>query len=236
MTSTISQLRAVASAAEITEPDSSGSVTISPKVVMLSNPTGAAAESIRHLRTRVIAQHLERGRRVLALCSAARESGCSFIAANLAVSFAQAGVRVLLVNADMREPGLDVLFGEITHDTGLVQYLASSSMRPDEVTETELVTNLWFTPSGGLPPDPQELLSTPRFESFMNISMRQFDLVIVDTPPANNYADAQRIASVAGYAILVGRKNKTYTHDMAELSRQMTSDRICLVGTVLNDY
>jgi capsular exopolysaccharide synthesis family protein len=184
----------------------------------------------------VIAQHLERGRRVLALCSAARESGCSFIAANLAVSFAQAGVRVLLVNADMREPGLDELFGDIAQDSGLVQYLASSSMRPDEVTETELVPNLWFTPSGGLPPDPQELLSTPRFESFMNISMRQFDLVIVDTPPANSYADAQRIASVAGYAILVGRKNKTNSHDLTELSRQMASDRICLVGTVLNDY
>ena len=235
MTSTVSQLRAVPSS-DIVEPDSQGSVTISSHVVMLSDPSGPTAESIRHLRTRIIAQHVERGRRVLALCSAANGSGCSFIAANLAVAFAQAGIRVLLVNADMREAGLDEMFGEIAHDAGLLQYLASSNMRPDEVTETEIVPNLWFTPSGGVPPDAQELLSNQRFESFMNISMRQFDLVIVDTPPANKYADAQRIAAVAGYAILIGRKNKTHLHDMTELSRQMTSDRTCLVGTVLNDY
>jgi capsular exopolysaccharide synthesis family protein len=230
MTSTISPLRVVPLVGD------ADSVTISSDVVMLSDPSGATAESIRHLRTRIIAQHLEHGRRVIALCSAARGSGCSFIAANLAVAFAQAGIRVLLLNADMREPGLDNFFGGIVEGAGLYQYLTSSNMRPDEVTETEVVSNLWFTPSGGVPPNAQELLSTHRFESFMNISMRQFDLVIVDAPPANNYADAQRIASVAGYAILVGRKNKTYTHDMTELSRQMASDRICLVGTVLNDY
>jgi capsular exopolysaccharide synthesis family protein len=230
MTSTISPLRVVPLVSD------ADSVTISSDVVMLSDPSGATAESIRHLRTRIIAQHLEHGRRVIALCSAARGSGCSFIAANLAVAFAQAGIRVLLLNADMRDAGLDNFFGGIVEGTGLYQYLTSSNMRPDEVTETEVVSNLWFTPSGGVPQNAQELLSTHRFESFMNISMRQFDLVIVDAPPANNYADAQRIASVAGYAILVGRKNKTYTHDMTELSRQMASDRICLVGTVLNDY
>jgi capsular exopolysaccharide synthesis family protein len=230
MTSTISPLRVVPLVSD------ADSVTISSDVVMLSDPSGATAESIRHLRTRIIAQHLEHGRRVIALCSAARGSGCSFIAANLAVAFAQAGIRVLLLNADMRDAGLDNFFGGIVEGTGLYQYLTSSNMRPDEVTETEVVSNLWFTPSGGVPPNAQELLSTHRFESFMNISMRQFDLVIVDTPPANNYADDQRISSVAGYAILVGRKNKTYTHDMTELSRQMASDRICLVGTVLNDY
>lgn len=214
-------------------PDSS--ITVSPDIVMLSDPAGATAESIRHLRTRIIAQHLDRGRRVLAVCSAAQDTGCSFVAANLAVACAQADIRVLLVNGDMRQPGLDGFFGGIT-DSGLMQYLASPSMRPDEVTEAEILPNLWLTPSGGIPSDAQELLSTHRFESFVNVSMRQFDLLIIDTPPANQYADAQRIAAVAGYAVLIGRKNKTYTHDLAELSRQMTSDGICLVGTVLNDY
>lgn len=234
MTSTKSQLRAVSNE-EQPSSESAESVTISADLVVLSDPTGLTAESIRHLRTRIIAQHLDHGRRTLALASPAKDSGCTFVAANLAVAFAQVGTRVLLVNGDMREPEMDDLFGEKTNESGLAQYLESSTMRPDQVTETEILPNLWFTPSGGVPLNPQELLSTPRFERFINISLRQFDLVIVDTPPANLYADAQRIASVAGYAVLVGRRNQTYAHDLAELSRQMAADRICLVGTVLNE-
>lgn len=235
MSSTASPIRPVPTPDVPESAWSGSSITVSPDVVMLSDPTGGTAESIRHLRTRIIAQHLDRGRRVLAVCSAAQDAGCSFIAANLAVACAQADIRVLLVNGDMRQPGLDRYFDGIP-ETGLMQYLVSPNMRPDEVTEAEILSNLWLTPSGGIPSDAQELLSTHRFESFVNVSMRQFDLLIIDTPAANQYADAQRIAAVAGYAILVGRKNKTYTHDLAELSRQMTSDGICLVGTVLNDY
>lgn len=235
MSSAILPLRATSSS-QAPEPGSSDSpITVSPEMVMLSDPGGATAESIRHLRTRIISQHLDRGRRVLAVCSASQGSGCSFTAANLAIACAQADIRVLLVNADMREAGGDAFFGGVPN-AGLMEYLASQTMRPDEVTEAEIVPNLWFTPSGGTAADAQELLSTHRFESFVNVSMRQFDLLIIDTPPANQYADAQRIAAVAGYAIIVGRKNKTYTHDLAELSRQMTSDGVCLVGTVLNAY
>lgn len=211
------------------------SISISPQLVVLTDPGSLAAESVRHLRTRIIAQHLNHGRRTLALCSSAGASGCSFVAANLGVSFAQIGTRVLLVNGDMREPGMDDLFGERTNESGLAQYLQSPTMRPEQVTESEILPNLWFTPSGGVQADAQELLSTTRFERFMSISLRQFDLVIIDTPPANLYADAQRIASVAGYAVLVSRRNETYAHDVAELSRQMTADRICVVGTVLNE-
>lgn len=226
-------LRAVPETSEAVASDPA--VTVSPDVVMLSDPGGPTAEAFRHLRTRIIAQHLERGRRVLAVCSPSQDCGCSFVAANLAVACAQADIRVLLVNADMRGNGGDAYFGGIPSG-GLIDYLASSTMRPDEVTEAEIVPNLWFTPRGGVASDAQELLSTHRFESFVNVSMRQFDLLIIDTPPANQFADAQRIAAVAGYAILIGRKNKTYTHDLGELSRQLTSDGVSLVGTVLNAY
>lgn len=234
MSSTIPQLKAV-TAQDGPASEGSESIWISPNLVILSDPIGVTAESIRHLRTRIIAQHLHHGRRTLALCSPAKGSGCTFVAANLAVAFAQIGTRVLLVNGDMRESGMDDLFGEKASESGLAQYLESSTMRPDEVAESEIQPNLWFTPSGGVPANPQELLSTPRFERFINISLRQFDLVIIDSPPANLYADSQRIASVAGYAVLVGRRNRTYAHDLAELSRQMVADRVSLVGTVLND-
>ena len=235
MTSTVLPIRAAPSNNSMEIGSLDAGITVSPEMVMLSDPGGATAESVRHLRTRIIAQHVDRGRRVLAMCSAAQDSGCSFIAANLAIACAQAGIRVLLVNADMRQAGVDGFFGGIP-DAGLMLYLASETMRPDEVTEAEIFENLWFTPSGGVSSDAQEMLSAHRFERFVNVSMRQFDLLIIDTPPANKYADAQRIAAVAGYAVLVARKDKTYTHDLAELSRQMTTDGVSLVGTVLNAY
>jgi capsular exopolysaccharide synthesis family protein len=217
------------------EPSNRGegeTVTLSSELIVLSDPDSTAAESIRQLRTRLVAQHAERGRRLLALCSPGIDSGCTFIAANLAVSFAQIGTRVLLINADLRGSGLDRLFPELSSQPGLVELLTSGAKNPH--AGYEILPSLWVMPSGGRSSNAQELLSTPRFEIFLNEAVREFDLTIIDTPPANLYADAHRIATVAGYCTIVARKHKTYVADVAELSRQLQADRVTVVGTILN--
>jgi capsular exopolysaccharide synthesis family protein len=212
------------------------SITVSPDLVMLSDPGGVAAESIRQLRTRVIAQHVDRGGRALAFCSADASSGCSFVAANLAVAFAQIGTRVLLVNADMRLPGLDPLFGSVGAGSGLLQYLEEKEDGAGQLTLYEVFSGLSLLPSGGESPNAQELLSGKRFESFFNQCLREFDLTIIDAPPANRFADAQRIAAIARYAVIVARSNRTYFGDIAQLSRQLGDDGVTIVGTILNDH
>lgn len=206
---------------------------ISSDLVMLSDPGGVAAESIRQLRTRIIAQHVNRGRRALAFCSPDANGGCSFIAANVAVAFAQIGTRVLLMNADLRTGRADAMFGVGGEADGLRQYLTSAQATPDCTIQHEVLPSLSFVSSGGIAPNAQELLSSARFETFFNKSLREFDLTLINTPPANLYADSQRIASIAGFAVIVGRSHRTYFDDVSELTRQLVTDRVTVVGSIL---
>src|SRR5277367_4587965 len=84
---------------------------LSPSLVVVENPSDGPAEAIRALRTHLMAQHFQEGRRALAVCAASRGVGCSFIAANLALALSQIGVKSLLIDADLRAPSLDGLFG-----------------------------------------------------------------------------------------------------------------------------
>lgn len=211
------------------------SVSISTDLVLLSDPESLAAESIRQLRARIVAQHLSRGRRALAFCSPHAESGCSFIAANVAVGFAQLGMRVLLINADMRGAGLDTMFGTAGMGPGLLQLLSGEEVRADSIVQFEVLPSLSLVTSGGRSASAPELLSTARFEDFFNRCLREFDLTIIDSPPANLYAEGQQIAAVAGYAVIVGRAHRTYVNDVSELSRQLVADRVSVVGTILNN-
>lgn len=213
--------------------DCEPTITVSSELITLSDPGSTSAESIRQLRTRLIAQHIERGRRVLALCSPTAGDGCSFVAANLAVAFAQIGTRVLLINADLRGEGVDRYFGELGRGPGLLQRLAMP--KSEEAIGTEILPYLWLLPSGGGAENSQELLSTAEFESLVHDAVREFELVLIDTPPANIYADAQRVAKVAHYCVLVAQTNRTYFDDITELAHQMQADAITVVGTVLND-
>jgi len=204
--------------------------------VMLSDPEGIQAEAIRQLRTRLISQHTDLGRHSLTLCSPQVGSGCSSVAANLALSFAQIGLNVLIVNADLRQEGLDSLFGEIGERPGLLQYLSATDDDARRLGVYDVAPNLSLVPSGGTAANAQELLSGDRFSEFLNNTLRQFDLTIIDTPPTDNFADAQRVAAMSGYCAIVARANKTYYASVGELARQLRNDRVEVVGTILNQY
>ena len=211
-------------------------IAVSSDLVTLTDPGGLAAESIRQLRTRIIAQHLERGRRALAFCAPAAESGCSFVAANTAVAFAQIGIRVLFINADMRSSDSGTLFGEGREGGGLFDYLARGAKAQLPIEPFDAAPGLSLVRCGGTAANAQELLSATRFSGLLSSCLREFDLTIIDTPPANLYADAQRIAALAGYAVIVGRSNTTYFNDVSVLGRQLKADGVTVVGTILNEY
>lgn len=209
------------------------SIALSPDIVVLSQEASTAAEAIRQLRTRLVAQHLARGRRALVLCSPGPDSGCSFVAANLAVAFGQIGTRVLLVNGDLRSPGLDASFGEPGFGEGLLSHLAAED-QPENAPIHQIMPSLWLLPAGGSSQNAQELLATHRFELLCDRFVREFDLTIIDTPPASSFADAHRIATVIGYAAIVARSDRTYFDDVTELTKQLQADRVNVVGTILN--
>jgi len=219
-----------------TSPETAEQPDYEISALLATDSTSIEAEAIRGLRTRVMAQHVREGRRSLAMCTPNAGSGCTFIASNLALAIAQIGVKTVLVDADLRTPGIADIFGIPADSIGLSDYLSDPRLRPEEIVNAEVAPNLSVLTAGTLAPNPQELLSGDRFRTIVDQMMREFELTIFDTTPANSCTDAQRVATVAGYSLIVARKHRTFVSDVATLSKLLRADKSIIVGTVLNDF
>lgn len=204
-------------------------------IVLLSDPQGARAEAIRALRTHILAQHVQEGRRALAICGASADVGCTFVSANLAVALSQIGLKTLLIDGNMRSPGVERLLPSPASEKGLYQYLTSVSDAPGDYIAFGPVPHLSIFYAGGTAPDAQELLAGEKFKALMDLCLRDFEATIVDTPPANTCADARRISNVVGYSLIVARRDKSFVDDVRMLKNQLHHDHARVVGTVLNE-
>jgi capsular exopolysaccharide synthesis family protein len=209
---------------------------VSDELVALSDPGSVRAETIRMLRTQIIAQHIKNGRRGLAVVAAADGHGCSYVAANLAVSLSQVGFKILLVDANMRSPRQDQIFGVDPNAPGLSSFLTLQVARPERVVNANVVPGLALITAGPPTSRPQELLSGNRFRDGVNTLLREYDLVLFDTPAANTNADALNVGGAAGYALVVGRTNASYYRDIDTLTNQLAAARCAVVGAVLNEF
>jgi protein-tyrosine kinase len=205
-------------------------------IVILEAPDSIEAEAIRGLRTRIMAQHVREGRRALAICSATEDTGRSFIAANLATAMAQIGVKTAIVDANLRSPQIADLFRLDADRLGLGDYLADLDVSVDAIIRPTALPFLSVVTAGSLQANPQELLAGGRFKNFMDLLLREFDLTILDTTAASGCTDAQRVATVAGYSLVVARKHKSHVKDIGTLVNLLRADKSKVVGTVLNDF
>lgn len=209
---------------------------VSSELVVLSDPVSAKAESIRLLRTQVIAQHIKPGRRAMAFVAPVDGVGCSYLIANLAAALSQVGTKTLLVDSNLRSPRIDQIFGLAANGPGLSSYLSLQVSRPERVIHANVLPNLSVITAGPPVARPQELLSSTRFRDGMNMLLREYDIALFDTPAANSCADALTIASVIGYAVIVARRDKTFVGDVATLAGQLASARSSVVGSVLSEF
>lgn len=202
----------------------------------LTHPYSIEAESIRALRTRIIAQHVREGRRALALCTPSSGSGCSYVSVNLAAALAQVDIKVALVDCDLRAPSVGTAFGIPADHTGLADYLDDDMIQLDQIIVEDRVPGLAIIPAGYAAPNSQELLSGHRFRYLVSRLMREYELTLFDTTPANSCTDAQRVGTVSGYSLIVARKHQSYVNDVATLAKLLRADRSVVVGAVLNEY
>jgi len=208
----------------------------SRELVAAFAPFHPRSEEMRALRTQLLIRwyNPEQGRKSLVVASPEAQEGRSYVAANLAIVFSQLGARTLLVDADLRNPRQHVIFG-LPESQGLSTLLAGRA----ETKATYLVpglTRLSVLPAGPLPPNPQELLSRNVFAAFMKDLQDAYDVVIIDTPPAKDFADAQNVAFRAGDAIVVARKNHTTVTTTSKTIRELAATGARVVGTVVNEY
>ncbi len=204
-------------------------------VVTVDEPTGVAAEAIRALRTQLVTVQNRDGLTALAVCGPETQVGCTFVAVNLAVSLSQIGVKTLLVDANLRNPGVDRMILPPMAAVGLQQCL-TGEIEPDEAVRHDVIDNLSLLYAGGPASNPQELLSAPRFRELVELWSREYDFTIVDTPPANQSADSRYIAGVLGAAVVVARQDHTAVSDLRTVVAELEQSEATVIGTVLNQF
>jgi capsular exopolysaccharide synthesis family protein len=203
------------------------------ELVPHERPRTLISESYRSLRTALMLSSA-RELKAIAVTSAVAGEGKTATASNLAVVLAQLGRQVLLVDCDLRKPRLHQVF-RVSNRFGLVNQLTATA-EPEAVFLPTEVPNLWLTPSGPIPPNPSELLSSDRMRDWLKAVRARFDFVVLDTPPALAVTDATIVGMLADGVVLTLRSGKV-TREEARLCRdRLRQSGIKILGAVLNRY
>jgi capsular exopolysaccharide synthesis family protein len=202
-------------------------------LVTVHDARSSSAEAYRTLRTNLIFSQAVQTLRTLVVTSPAPSEGKTTTAANLAVSFAQQGMRVLIIDCDLRRSRLHKMFG-IPREPGVTE-LVLGQVDQDAVTRETSVPGLYVLPSGQLPPNPSELLGGERMRKTLAALSEAFDLIVLDTPPLLAASDAAILSTIADGVVLVVRAGVTEAEAGQQAMQQLQSVGARVVGAVLND-
>jgi protein-tyrosine kinase len=210
------------------------SVKPGPQLTLVHDPYSPRSERIRGLRTELLLLESKRKRSTaLAVVSARAVEGRSLLVADLAVAFAQLGRRTLLVDADLRRPGLHALFGA-ENNWGLAQALSLAEQ--PRICGVEGLPHLSLLLSGPAVPNPLELLSDGRLARQIGEWRHRFDYILMDTPPVSEYSDAVAIATIVGSVLVISRAASTVYGDIKDMLRRLGGTQAQIVGAVLNHF
>lgn len=197
------------------------------------NPYSREAEALRSLRAELLMRWFNEGHKTLAVGSVRADEGASYLAANLAVLFAQMGRKVLLIDANLRQPRQQTIFN-LGNGMGLSDLLAER-MPTLQVETIKPFHTLAVLPAGSPPPNPAELLARPAFGSLLMGVETSYDIVLVDTAPAQLASDFQLVAARAGGMLVATRRNVSRMAPLAELKDKITFTGAQVVGAVVLD-
>lgn len=203
-----------------------------PATLARRDPTDLAVESLRSLRTSLQFALIDAPNRVIAIAGPSPGIGKSFVASNLAEVLADSGHRVLIVDADMRNGSLHAVFG-VPREPGLSDVIAGSKAL--EPTVHRVSDRLDLLTGGIIPPNPSELLMSPRFRELVGLAGKKYDLVVFDTPPILAVTDAAIIARLAGVTLLVLRAGRHPLREVTVAVKRFAHSGVRFTGLVLND-
>jgi capsular exopolysaccharide synthesis family protein len=196
-------------------------------------PNSPAAESFRALRTSIVLSNFGSATRVILVTSALPQEGKTTVSANSALVMAQRGGRVLLVDADLRGPGIQKVFGRNSKG-GLGTLISGSDKFEDVVVSLPQFPNLNILPAGAASPKAADLLGSDRLKQLIDQWRNQFDHIIIDTPPCLSFTDAVVLSREADGVILVARWGQTGRAVLRRACDVLTQVNANLMGIVLN--
>ncbi|HKV50176.1 MAG TPA: polysaccharide biosynthesis tyrosine autokinase [Gemmatimonadaceae bacterium] len=206
---------------------------VSGRLVTVNDSRSVGAEAYRTLRTKLLFSRALSSLKTIVVTSPFAQDGKSTVAANLATTFAQHGMRTLLIDCDLRRPTQHEVFG-VSSRPGLTELLTSDELIPGAGRRTS-VENLSLITAGALPPDPPELVGSARMRALLEKLGETFDVIVLDTPPVLPVADSAILASLSDGVLLVVRAGQT-DRRAAQLAVQQLQDVDArILGAVLND-
>ncbi len=205
-----------------------------PNLITLTDSRSQAAEAYRTLHTNLTFAALDKPIETLVVASAAPDEDTSKVLANLAVAMAQSERRTILVEADLRRPSLQEIFGA-GGERGLTTMIVEEAALEDPPLVETVVENLWLLPSGPLPPNPADLLGSRKMEQAIAALKGRADVVLFNAPPIVSVTDAVVLGTKVDGVLLVVSAGRTRREHVERAKELLERVHVRVVGTVLNN-
>ena len=208
-------------------------ITLARELLVVHDPFSPQVETFRSIRSGLLLSGVGAIVKTLAILSPGEQEGRTFVAANLAVVFAQLGSRTILVDLNFRKPRVHEVF-HLKNNTGASSLIIKRALMEQAVQQTS-INGLDVLTSGPKPPNPLELLSWQDTKNLIATLRETYDVIILDTPAFSKTADALLIASLCDSSLLVARKGKTSLPAFGQLKKQLDSNGAKILGSVVNE-
>ena len=198
-------------------------------------PRSEYTEAIHALRTNLSFLSLAGNKKLLLITSSTQNEGKSTIAVNLAITYAQSGKRVLLIDADIRHPSLYKYLARPKDAVGISNTLINEIDFYDVVQKSILgIIGFDYLPGGDIPPNPVQLLESDKMRELLETCQHIYDLVIIDTPPIGYFSDALLLSRHADVVALVSRYNQTSRKELLNSIELLKKTNVTALGVILN--
>lgn len=202
-------------------------------IITHQNPKSPISEAYRTLRTNIQFSSIDEELKVIMVTSAGPGEGKSTTLVNLAVAYAQADKKVLVIDADLRKPTMHHTL-QISNRWGLTNLL-TNQLTISEVLQDTSIPNLSIIGSGPIPPNPSEILASKKMVTVLDELKEQFDIILIDAPPAIAVTDSQIIATRVDGVILVVDSDKVKRDVALKAKQNLDNVRARILGVVLNN-
>ncbi|HWA98088.1 MAG TPA: polysaccharide biosynthesis tyrosine autokinase [Pirellulales bacterium] len=205
---------------------------LDPVLCTFHRPRCHESEAYRAVRTAVYFNMRGKQHRIIQVSSPSPGDGKSTLCANLSISIAQSGRKILLIDADLRRPRVHKLFG-IKPDVGLSSFIEGKAEFTDAIYPSG-VDNLEIMPCGPMPKNPAELLTSPRFDELLQMLREKYDFVLIDSPPMLAVTDSSVVAARVDAVLLTMRLTKNCRHGLLHSTQMIDNIGAEILGIIVN--